>query len=438
MTTNVKQNNIKKLLCVDDEKNILESLNRSLRCLEYEIILAGSGLHGLDIIQKESIDLIITDMRMPAMDGVEFLSEVRKIHKNIPSILLTGFSDQESTIRAVNEGKISAYVTKPWENNDLRDKVKSLLRISHLEKEQKRLLILTHNQNKALRELNTNLEEKVDAKVRELQDAEGMLDAAYDELSSSYDSVVKLLSKVICANEYMISKDYTELPLLAKSLAKQAGLSDYFIKQTYYAAQLFEVGKLSLPERLLLKPARLLSIPNFKELMNYPEIGSSVLENISNFHDTAQIIKHHYEYTDGSGAPYGLKGNDIPIGSRVLSIVKDYYLLQSGRFNGVEHTSKNAMKFLEKHKGKLYDEELVKLFATLTKQYELENDIATEHMLTSRQLQVGMKLSRDCTNGKGLLILNKGNELTEDTIERLFAFEKVYDFPLQFYVHVNS
>ncbi|MEP1630872.1 MAG: response regulator, partial [Ekhidna sp.] len=252
----VKEKKIK-LLCVDDEKNILVSLKRLFRKSGYEIFLAESGEEGLQVLREQKVDIIISDMRMPHMDGAEFLSLAKDIRKNVPSILLTGFSDQESTIRAINEGKISGYVSKPWEDNDLKLKVTSLLKISHLEREKERLLLLTHKQNKQLRDWNKQLEQKVTDRVNELKQAEGMLDKAYEELQESYEAVIKLLSHAICTKEHMLTRDYPELPGMARSLAERAGLNEYLVKQVYYSGLLFELGKLALPESLLETPIEL-------------------------------------------------------------------------------------------------------------------------------------------------------------------------------------
>lgn len=429
----VKEKKIK-LLCVDDEKNILVSLKRLFRKSGYEIFLAESGEEGLQVLREQKVDIIISDMRMPHMDGAEFLSLAKDIRKNVPSILLTGFSDQESTIRAINEGKISGYVSKPWEDNDLKLKVTSLLKISHLEREKERLLLLTHKQNKQLRDWNKQLEQKVTDRVNELKQAEGMLDKAYEELQESYEAVIKLLSHAICTKEHMLTRDYPELPGMARSLAEKAGLNEYLVKQVYYSGLLFELGKLALPESLLETPIELLDVEGLEKLMTYPEIGATVLADIANFTDTARIIEHHYEYLDGSGAPDALAMEEIPIGCKVLGIVKDYYLLQAGKFDGIQHKPEQAREYLQAHKEKLYDPELVNLFMDLAKSNESETKELDELKLTTMTLQPGMILSRNCSNGQGLLLINKGKALTEESIKRLIAFEKVYDIPLDIYV----
>jgi len=433
-----KEEKIANVLCVDDERNILVSLKRLFRKDNYQIHLAESGAEGLEVLEKENIDLIISDMRMPNMDGAEFLSRAKKLNSKIPSILLTGFSDQESTIRAINEGKISAYVSKPWEDNDIKLKVNSLLKISHLEREKERLLLLTHRQNKQLRDWNKQLENKVQARVRELKEAEFLLDNAYKELSDSYDAVVKLLSHAICSREHIYSRDYPDLPLLATQLAEAAGLSEYMVKQIYYSSLLFELGKLALPEKLLITPIKLLDIEGYEQFMNYPEIGADVLKDISSFTDTARIIEHHYEYIDGSGGPDGLKGSDIPVGCKVLSIVKDYFLLQSGKYDGINYTARDARQFILDRKHKLYDSVLVKLFYDLAKKHEVESEQLEEHMMGSLQLKKGMVLSRDCTNAQGLLLLKQGTTLDELLIDKLISFEKIYNSPVKVFVKLDA
>ncbi len=426
------------LLCVDDEKNILVSLKRVFRKENYEVLLAENGDEGLELVQNHPVDVIISDMRMPNMDGAEFLSKVKDIKPSIPSILLTGFSDQESTIRAINEGKISAYVSKPWDDNDIKLKVRSLLKIQELEKEKENLLVITYQQNEQLRQWNEELEDKVEQRLRDLKEAEHMLDKAYEELSSSYDAVVKLLAHAISARDHLFSRDFSELPKMAADLATAAKLSDYMIKQVYYSSLLFELGKLALPEKLLMTPLKLLSVEEFEQFMNYPEIGASVLKDIANFADTARIIEHHYEYFDGSGAPDTLTGRAIPIGSRILGIIKDYFLLQSGKYDGIEHSSTDTRNFLSENKGELYDPHLVDLFLDISKNHDKSYQIRDEHMLPTVKLYSGMQLSRDCTNSMGLLLLTKGTVLNEVMIDKLISVEKVYDTPLNVFVWGNN
>lgn len=138
------------VLLVDDEQNILSSLRRLFRPEGYRILLAGNGQEGLDVLTQEPVDLVISDMRMPVMDGAQFLEQVAMRWPGTMRILLTGHADITSAIAAINKGSIYKYIGKPWEDNDLKLNVKHALDAKFLEQERKRLEILTRQQNDAL------------------------------------------------------------------------------------------------------------------------------------------------------------------------------------------------------------------------------------------------------------------------------------------------
>ena len=142
------------LLFVDDEENILNSLRRLFRPLNYKILTAGSGADALVLLEHEPVDLVISDMRMPQMDGAQLLEQVRAKWPDTLRILLTGYADVGSTIAAINKGEIYRYIAKPWEDNDIILVVRHALERKGLELEKHRLEQLTHRQNEELKELN--------------------------------------------------------------------------------------------------------------------------------------------------------------------------------------------------------------------------------------------------------------------------------------------
>lgn len=115
------------ILCVDDEESILNSLKRTLRAKEYTILTALSGDEGLDVLKNNKVDLVISDQRMPKMSGFEFLRQVKEKHPNSTRIMLSGYSDFESLIKTINEGEIIHYISKPWDNEELKAIIKRTL-----------------------------------------------------------------------------------------------------------------------------------------------------------------------------------------------------------------------------------------------------------------------------------------------------------------------
>lgn len=135
------------LLFVDDEANILSALKRLFRPLGYRIFTAESGAAGLQVFEQNTIDLVISDMRMPEMNGAQFLEQVRQKWPDAVRILLTGYADVTSTIDAINKGEIYRYIAKPWDDNDITMTVKHALERKKLELEKQRLEKTTLQQN---------------------------------------------------------------------------------------------------------------------------------------------------------------------------------------------------------------------------------------------------------------------------------------------------
>ena len=185
------------LLFVDDEANILSSLKRLFRPFGYRIFTAEGGAQALEIMERESVDLVISDMRMPEMNGAQFLEKVNEKWPETVRILLTGHSEISSTIDAINRGHIFRYISKPWEDNDIVLSIKQALRQKQLEKANRGLEELTRKQNEELKDLNANLEEKVKARTEEVRQTMGFLEVAHEKLKKSFITSIRVFSNLI-------------------------------------------------------------------------------------------------------------------------------------------------------------------------------------------------------------------------------------------------
>jgi len=162
-----------RILCVDDESQILMSLKRVFRRSGHTVSTANSAADGLKHLAENEIDIVISDMRMPEMDGHHFLAEVAKLYPQTVRMLLTGYSDMESTIGAINNGSIYRYIAKPWDDTDLLMCAQRALEIKNLRDERDQLNSLTQQQNKDLQDLNKSLEAKVKERTAELEASKG-------------------------------------------------------------------------------------------------------------------------------------------------------------------------------------------------------------------------------------------------------------------------
>lgn len=159
------------LLFVDDDINVLKALRRLFRHENYTLYLAEGGAEGLTVMQEHIVDLIICDMRMPAMSGAEFLAQALEQWPETVRILLTGYADLQSTIEAVNKGRIYSYCTKPWNDEELKLLVHNALQQKRLREEQERLSAIIRRQNDELKAINEHLEEKIEQRTAELAQA---------------------------------------------------------------------------------------------------------------------------------------------------------------------------------------------------------------------------------------------------------------------------
>jgi len=420
------------LLFVDDEANILSSLKRLFRPLGYTILTATSGKEGLEILKQNEVDLIISDMRMPEMDGAEFLKQAAQQWPDTVRILLTGYADMTSTITAINEGRIYKYISKPWEDNDITLSVKHALEQKKLEKERDRLLELTRKQNAELQDLNANLEDKVTARTEELRQTMQQLEKSHASLKNSYISSVKVFSNLIEMREGSIPGFSRNVADSAYLLAKKLGLSSEEAQNVMVAGLLHGIGKIGLPDSIIRKPRSTFDAAEKSKFYKHPILGEDALMALEPLHEAAKLIRSHLEQYDGRGYPDQLKENDIPIGARILAVVNDYESLKNGTFTKEQITSKQIRDFLSHNRGKRYDPTVVDMF------FELLGDELNkkENYLTvmSNGLEEGMVLAKDIISDEDILLLANGQFLTEALITRIQRYERSIDEDIVIYI----
>ncbi len=158
-----------RILCVDDERNVLRSLQRIFLDDDYEILTAGTGEEGLELLHAApQVQVVISDFRMPGMNGIEFLKEVFKTHPDTIRIVLSGYADTAAVVSAINEGKIYKFIAKPWNDDDLRITVAKALETFAMRRKNAQLTEELRLKNEQLRELNASLEQLVEERTCEL------------------------------------------------------------------------------------------------------------------------------------------------------------------------------------------------------------------------------------------------------------------------------
>lgn len=409
------------LLFVDDEASILSALRRLFRPHGYRILTAEGGAQGLEILGRETVDLVISDMRMPQMDGAQFLEKVRDGWPEIVRILLTGYADVSSTIAAINRGEIYRYISKPWDDNDIVLIVRQALERRQLERENARLVELTRSQNEQLKELNAGLERKVAARTAELSQTVAFLDQAQKDLKKSFLATVRVFSGLMELRGGKMAGHARRVAELARVLGARLHLDEQAGQDLLLASLLHDIGKIGLPDSVIEKPFNGLSPEARHEVMKHPAKGQMVLLGVEQLKNTALLIRHHHEAFDGSGYPDRLVGMAIPLGARILAVANDYDALQMGTLVNRALKPHEAVAFIAENRGKRYDPAVADAFVGLMA--EALKDVVVEIALRPMHLKAGMVLARELLDKDGYLLLAKGHVLDAAVIEQLQRME---------------
>lgn len=314
-----------KILVVDDEPANLRLLNRVLG-ENYETFVAQSGTEAIDILKQQDVSLIITDQRMPGMSGVQVLEASLSLRPNAIKILLTGYTDIQALIDAINSGCIYKYIQKPWDAEDLKLTVKRALESFDLRRHNEKLIV-------ELQGALTQLEDISIGTIKALADA---LDAKCDYTSG---------------HSLRVSR-------YGVAIGRQLGMSNEELRDIELAGLLHDIGKIAVPESILWKPERL--TPEEQQIMAiHPVRSAQIIGDITVLTRVRLWVKHHHEHLDGSGYPDKLKGDDIPVGSRIVLVADAYDAMTSDRPYRNSIGYEKASNELRKWAGRQFDPEMV-------------------------------------------------------------------------------
>jgi response regulator RpfG family c-di-GMP phosphodiesterase len=369
-----------KILCVDDDENTLAAYQRQLR-KQFQIETAPGGVPGLQMISSgEPYAVVISDLKMPGMDGVEFLSKVKQITPDTVRIMLTGHAEIQAAIEAVNQGSIFRFLTKPCSNETLVQALQAGLQQYHLVIAEKELLEQT------------------------LKGAIGVL----TEIISILDTE--------SFGRACILRDTT------REIAKALKVSDTWDLEL--AAMFCEIGRVTIPANIIVreKTGKPLSSDERDMLMRVPEIGYKLLAKIPRLESVAQMVLYCKKNFDGSGFPKDrVAGKQIPLGSRIIKIISDLIHFES------EGTEREAAFETLKYGQGFYDPEILE-FASRYLASPAGSSKPTRKLIRSvsvAELEVGQMLLSDVITGSGALLIAAGNRISESLREKIRNFAKI-------------
>lgn len=417
------------LLCVDDEPNILSALRRLLRPHGYQVTIANSGAEALAIMEEQAFDLVISDMRMPEMDGARFLEQVKRRWPDTVRLLLTGYADVTSTVDAINKGEIYRYISKPWDDNELLLIVRQALERKALEREKIRLELLTARQNEELRDLNANLELKVMERTVELR-------KAHDKVKTSFLTSIKVFANLIELRGSNLAGHSRRVADLARKIANRMELSPADSQDVFLAGLLHDIGKIGLPDLLLVKPVPQMTGEELGLYRKHPVKGEQSVMALEELRGAARIVRSHHERFDGQGYPDGLMGDSIPIGARILCVANDYDGLQIGSLSVRRYSQEDAKKLIAEGKGKRYDPKVIEAFLDILGKVEVRDTGEIE--LGVADLKPGMILSRDLLSRDGVLLLAADYILDANLIRQIRDYAASENIVMHIHVRTSG
>ena len=362
-----------KILFVDDEANVLSAVKRQLRRYFKEIDTALSGAEALDFIKRNGpYAVVVSDMRMPEMDGVQFLSRVKEIAPETVRMMLTGNADQETAIKAVNEGCIFRFLNKPCSPDLLKASLEAGI-------EQYRLIT-------AEREL----------------------------LNKTLNGSIKVMAEILSQVNPIAFSRSSQIKHYVIQIAKSLGLPS--IWQFSIAAFLSQIGCVTVPNEILEKvySGKDLSPEERKMFQQHPDTAARILSNIPRLENVYRMIALQNRPFSAYTRPDTHEEKLIHIGGQILKVAVDF---DHRIFLGARPSA--VIQDMRERKGE-YNPKILDILSRV--------NIRTEGLKVKRlklgQILVGMILNQDLKAGNGLLLASKGQEITLSLRERLLNFSK--------------
>jgi len=340
------------VLFVDDDPNILESLKLLLRKEPYDVLCAGSGAEALKIMASRKIQLLVTDWRMPGMDGIALVKRVREKWPETLSIIFSGQADMDAVMAAINAGQVYKFLLKGWLRDELRQNIRLALDQYALKERNLELDKLLAERNKSLFEVNAELERKVEARTSEVCDARARLESQLSGMVETMFGIMEMLSEDLAMHCRIAGSVSGELARLCK-------LPPELVSDIETAGYLHDIGKIPLYYEM---KGYLSKEEKERLLLEHPLLGARTLDKVKGFERMAEILRSHHESFDGQGYPDKLAGEAIPIGARIVAVADAFEHLVRPEGMSVLRESKFVRDAISRLSGKRLDPSLLEVF----------------------------------------------------------------------------
>jgi len=331
-----------RVLAVDDEAAASRLLCLILAAPAFRCTTASNGEEALVALQREHFDAVISDLHMPGMSGMELLTEVRRCHPHVAFLVTTGVDDVDVGVQAMRCGA-DDYLVKPLRDSAVLASLESALHKRQLEQQ--------------IEHYRQHLEEMVAERTGQLQSALQRIERSYEDTLQALGAAIDLRDDETAGHSKRVCRYSLEI-------ARAMGWSDKQLESLARGAYLHDIGKLGIPDGILLKPGPLTEDER-KLMQRHVQIGFDVVKDIPFLADVAEIILMHHEQYGGGGYPRGLKGEEILPGARIFAVADTLDAITSDRPYRRASSFESARETIRGLSGSQFDPQVVEAFLNI-------------------------------------------------------------------------
>ncbi len=337
------------VLVVDDDLAVRELLVEGLESFGYPLLTASGIDEAFEIVKREPLRLVLSDIDMPGGDGLQLLERIKRYAPALDVIMVTGAVDADTAVNAIHQGA-SDYVTKPFNLDEVQIVVERTL--------EKRRLIL---ENQAHQD---RLEELVVERTGELVAKKQEVEQLFSELEGTYEATLQALVTALDLRDNETHGHSYRVVEYATVVAERMNVRDPDLTWVRRGAILHDVGKIGVSDAILRKPGTL-TPEEWQEMRRHPEMGYQMLKHIPFLKPALGIVLHHQERWDGTGYPHGLAGERIPLGARIFAIVDTFDAMTSDRPYRKALGMQAVRDEIQRCKGTQFDPRVVEAFMSI-------------------------------------------------------------------------